>query len=141
MQFLHVCHISIKKNNGVLLFFKVPSNFAPPHPHTTTTLLPWHFNMLFELVQTFILFFIYTLARSYLLVLLCSFACPADAVYLYPDLRLFFTCLPSGFEPGTWGNIIVTTMPSQFHLISSYLRASPMVPKKIIVKSMGFSCG
>jgi hypothetical protein len=110
-------------------------------PRTTTTLLPWQFNLLLELVQTFMLFFICTLARSYLPVLLCSFACPVDAVCLYPDLRLFFTCLPAGFEPGTWVNIIGTTMPSQFHLISSYPRASPMVPIKIIGKSMSFSSG
>nr|AWA44648.1 hypothetical protein SO13M23_000010 [Saccharum officinarum] len=43
------------------------------------------------------------------------------------EQRLFFTCLPAGFEPGTWVNIIGTTMPSQFHLISSYPRASPMM--------------
>jgi len=49
-------------------------------------------NMLFELVKVL---FCFVLLCSYLLVLLCYFACPVDAVPWYR--AVFFTCFAAGF--------------------------------------------
>jgi hypothetical protein len=92
---------------------------APPPPHYS------HGSLICLLSWFILLFFvcIYIFLCSYLLVLLCSFACPVDVVRLYPDLRLLFTFLLTRFEPATWVNIIGTDMPSHFHLIGTYLSA------------------
>ena len=59
-----------------------------------------------ESVHTFILFCI---LYSCVLLSACSFVCPVEM--LYRDQRLFFfTCLPAGFDPGTWVNVCGTNM-------------------------------